>query len=504
MSIILTKDVRIAGSIVAAGPTVRSYAAELEGDLVARGVAIYASAPRVVDPVTPSAEQAAAVVGAGVVGAAAIVTNTPEQNTTAINDILLREGVVCLPRGTIEVAKLPGQTGTYQGAIRMRDGDSIIGRGSSTVLKLADAQDCCVIVNDDQTNGDFDLNIERLQIDGNRTGQSGLAAGFAGEGEGTISGCYLYRCTDVSLTKLRIKNADGHGLLAIGGGVDADVANDWDVDNILAEGNALNGVQMSFGLRRVSMNNIRCQFNERHGILIDASEMTTNNVKAVRNYRDGIYIRNVHSCNLNGLTAYNNGRNGIAVLAYIASMGAGWLSMWNGRRKAQEGDGDDVYFGDDGTAEGWNYGTTTQSMVNGIVCGPAVGAGLGIEYADGSNASAPGVNTAVWSLRVDPNVTGTLQLLGVSAQGNGTSGGLSYPNTGNVYIEDVAGGTKNKRIAKGSLLVLGASTSSAAAPADFVRLGTYRLWVDNGGLLRIKNTSDPANSTDGTVVGTQT
>ena len=66
MSIILTKDVRIAGSIVAAGPTVHSYAAELEGDLVARGVAIYASAPRVVDPVTPSADYAAAVVGAAV------------------------------------------------------------------------------------------------------------------------------------------------------------------------------------------------------------------------------------------------------------------------------------------------------------------------------------------------------------------------------------------------------------------------------------------------------
>jgi hypothetical protein len=66
MSIILTKDVRIAGSIVAAGATVRSYAAELEGDLVARGVAIYASAPSVVDPVTPSNDYAAAVVGAAV------------------------------------------------------------------------------------------------------------------------------------------------------------------------------------------------------------------------------------------------------------------------------------------------------------------------------------------------------------------------------------------------------------------------------------------------------
>jgi lysophospholipase L1-like esterase len=65
MSIILTKDVRIAGSVVAAGPSVLTYAAELEADLVARRVAIYSSAPSVVDPVTPSADYAAAVVGAG-------------------------------------------------------------------------------------------------------------------------------------------------------------------------------------------------------------------------------------------------------------------------------------------------------------------------------------------------------------------------------------------------------------------------------------------------------
>lgn len=66
MSIILLKSVRIAGSVVAAGGTVRSYAAELEADLVARQAAVYAVAPSVVDPVTPSSEEAAAVVGAAV------------------------------------------------------------------------------------------------------------------------------------------------------------------------------------------------------------------------------------------------------------------------------------------------------------------------------------------------------------------------------------------------------------------------------------------------------
>lgn len=66
MSIILEKDVRIAGSVVAASSTPRSYSAELEADLVTRGVARYASPPAIVDPVTPSAEYAAAIVGAAV------------------------------------------------------------------------------------------------------------------------------------------------------------------------------------------------------------------------------------------------------------------------------------------------------------------------------------------------------------------------------------------------------------------------------------------------------
>ena len=64
MSIILTKAVRIAGSEVAAGPTVLYYSADFEADLVARGVAVYSSAPNIVNPVTPSASYAAAVVGA--------------------------------------------------------------------------------------------------------------------------------------------------------------------------------------------------------------------------------------------------------------------------------------------------------------------------------------------------------------------------------------------------------------------------------------------------------
>lgn len=64
MSIVLTKSIRIAGAEVAAGPTVLSYSAELEADLVSRGHAVYVTPPAIVNPVTPSADDAAAVVGA--------------------------------------------------------------------------------------------------------------------------------------------------------------------------------------------------------------------------------------------------------------------------------------------------------------------------------------------------------------------------------------------------------------------------------------------------------
>lgn len=43
---------------------------------------------------------------------------------------------------------------------------------------------------------------------------------------------------------------------------------------------------------------------------------------------------------------------------------------------------------------------------------------------------------------------------------------------------------------------------SAAWDGSHLRLGTYRLWVDSTGDLRIKS-SAPTSDTDGTVVGTQ-
>lgn len=64
MSIILLKSIRVGGVEVPAGPDVRSYSPEFEGDLVMRNYAAYVNAPEVIDTVAPTEEYSFAVVGA--------------------------------------------------------------------------------------------------------------------------------------------------------------------------------------------------------------------------------------------------------------------------------------------------------------------------------------------------------------------------------------------------------------------------------------------------------
>ena len=128
MSIILEKDVRIAGSVVAASSTPLSYTAELEADLVARGVARYAVAPAIVDPVTPSADYAAAVVGAsglseatlpGIVRAVENLAVGDVRTFTAVLRHRLSTPAVNLPFGIR--LRLPQGVAPAQACIRVRD-----------------------------------------------------------------------------------------------------------------------------------------------------------------------------------------------------------------------------------------------------------------------------------------------------------------------------------------------------------------------------------------------
>lgn len=123
------------------------------------------------------------------------------------------------------------------------------------------------------------------------------------------------------------------------------------------------------------------------GFFLDCSEMTCDNIQAHGNNGDGIFIRNVFSCQYKGLKATFNGGSGIHVMGLVNSHGSNWLAQNNGTNPGNgqnnlaspapdsggTGSGGagtytgavDVYF-DDSTN---TYGLTNLSAVADIECG---------------------------------------------------------------------------------------------------------------------------------------
>lgn len=137
MSIILTKAVRIAGSEVAAGPTVLNYSADFEADLVARGVAAYVSAPNIVNPVTQNAADAAAVVGAAktmrvFATAFGAVGNGTSDDTSAL------QNAINYAKSIGVVLDLGGAQYTYKITAALTGGSNLHIRGSGATINMSD------------------------------------------------------------------------------------------------------------------------------------------------------------------------------------------------------------------------------------------------------------------------------------------------------------------------------------------------------------------------------
>lgn len=436
----------------------------------------------------------ASVSGAGV---SALVSYTPQQRAQAIADVLASQGWVDLGRGTHTVAALPGQSGNV-GAVRLSAGQAIYSTAPGATLKLADGQNCSLVVNADQTSGSHGVVIENITLDGNGSNQAATGIAATSEIDTSVANVMTVRCGRWTLRRVKSINSAGNGLFQNGMG-NYQTCTDWDIQDCDFSSNALTGLQMSWATRRGIISNVRSHFNGRHGTMIDVSEMQVHGVKAVANGKDGVYIRNVYEDDVWNITAYLNGRHGIQAVAMCASHGGNWKSTWNGRNAAVMGAGHDVYFCGDGTAAGWGYGQTMSTTIDGIMCGPAVGSVDGsFLFSTGDNGSSGTARLEQWSLLVDSNITGSLRLLNVDAPAAGLAGDVSAPSNGSVVVQGVAGGTQNWRMSKGSMVLSSASTSAAGtAPSGVMRLGALRLWRGADGGLYLKDGSDPTTGTDG-------
>jgi hypothetical protein len=110
--------------------------------------------------------------------------------------------------------------GTYLGFVDVPDDTVLYGEGESSIIKLPTGANRAAIQSLDTSGGNDNVQIFRLQVDGNRAGQTNLIAhGINVDGA----------CNNWFVTQCKITNTYGHGVQIRGGGVPA---NSTVADNI--------------------------------------------------------------------------------------------------------------------------------------------------------------------------------------------------------------------------------------------------------------------------------
>ncbi len=365
------------------------------------------------------------------VAAADTTTVRPTSIVTTLTGAAIQAAVNALPAcgGIIELV-----AGTYSitTPIVLRSWCQLVGAGHATVLRIANGSNAAgVIRNADTTNGNVDIAVRSLKIDGNKGAQTATR---------NRNGIELHRCADFLLDDIEVAFCDGMGVLVSGDGA---VTRIGKINNVWSHDNATNGLEVTWAMREVTYTSVTCDLNGQDGLVMDHSETIASGIHCSRNGRDGLLITNVVDNNVVGVTADLNGRTGIRVNGFMNSLGASWSAHNNGQKQA----GADVHF--DGTLR--TYGPTNHATVSGIECGLMTKSTWGDPYGGAGKA------TETYGVIVDPSVTGNLTLIGVRNTG-GKLGKFSIAGTGatgNLVIIDQPADTPELRVLRGNLHVAG-------------------------------------------------
>ncbi len=238
-----------------------------------------------------------------------------------------------------------------------------LGMGVSKIA-LKSGSNATVMSSADDTALNPRITISGLSIDGNKAGNSGTS----------LNGLRLYLCENLTLEDIEAHDCAGQGVTHRGFSPIYTRVQSW--RNIFAHDNTHWGVNNGTRTRQVTYDHIVVARNGSNppgagpdrsgGFLLDHSESRATSVHAYDNSGDGIFIRNVSSCNVSGLRATGNGRHGITVAQFVDSYGSDWLAQSNGVTDAT---GNDVNM-EGGEVLTPGYGVTGGSLINGVVAGP--------------------------------------------------------------------------------------------------------------------------------------
>lgn len=223
----------------------------------------------------------------------------PVGSTSA--QIAIQKAIDALPSNGGKVLLLDG-TYTIDGSIEMPSNVTLQGQGINTIIKVKDGYDPTVdplglLINSDTTNGNTDIAILDLQIDGNKAGALHVSANI-----------YLFGVTNSQINGVRIVNSTSQGLYLITGGQN-------DISNNTITGSDLRGIYIKGSAdNRVIGNNVSQNGNCGIEVLsYDTTQATGNTITGNicnDNSDSGIYIHDADNT-IGSNSCFGNTLNGI-------------------------------------------------------------------------------------------------------------------------------------------------------------------------------------------------
>lgn len=336
-------------------------------------------------------------------------TGTASVDTAAILACLATSGKVRLAPGTYKITP---------GLVTLTSNTELegAGRGITILQAAANSSDNPILQNADIVNGNTQIAVRNLTLDGNKANQSG---------DNGKHGIWFQRVGNSVLSNVECKNVDGHGIRIDGQGV---VTRVWHLSDVVTHDNSQIGLYMTFSMRNIEYSNITAFNNGSHGVELDHSEAKATNIDSYGNTGRGIFIRNVFGCVYNNLHASLNQQDGIYVQGLVDSVGANWYAASNSQAGLNLYN--EITFSGDNTL---SYGITNNAVISNIW------AGHRIDF---------GTNLAQYAIYVGDPTSGNfgdLKLFNVYPEAANTGTYRTPASAGGLVIWDWPSSTSNMR-----------------------------------------------------------
>lgn len=225
-------------------------------------------------------------------------------------------------------------------------------------IRVQDNANCTAVQNADLANGNPGARCRNGTIDGNKAHQSGDKQKY---------GVHFVQCANGAIEEMEIHDVDGFGAFASGNGQTS--TRPFSLRRLYLHDCGGDGIWGSFALRQCIWDAVVSNNNGGYGAVFDASEQIVGKVFCRGNALSGAWVRNVFSSQYNELICNLNGQHGILVDGMVWSTGNQWSAHNNS--VSNPGAYNDVHFRAYSGQAYQSYGISAQTVIAQLQAGPS-------------------------------------------------------------------------------------------------------------------------------------